>query len=332
MTYSLEVKNINGRGKNLVFLQINNEDGSHDTITFDRRLRLMAGISSASIGIYEKAFPEYMSWQKKFACAAEAGYNYLEISIDESDERVNRLFWYKKERFNLRNAANDSGVLISTMCLSAHRKFPMGSTNKIIRNKGIDLLKRAIEFAVDTGVRIILIPGYDVFYEQSSERTQQLFLEGLNQCLPWASSAEVVLAIENVDKYITSVTHAMWFIHYFNSPWLQLYMDVGNLVATDQDIMPEIEAGTGYLVGVHIKDVLPGKFRMVALGKGKVPFEAVFKKLPEIGYYGPLMIELWNAGEEPMEFIVYARQWLRECLSRSDEQIGYLQRVNKDPT
>ena len=37
------------------------------------------------LGIYEKALPDSISWEQKLHIAKEAGYDFLEISLDESD-------------------------------------------------------------------------------------------------------------------------------------------------------------------------------------------------------------------------------------------------------
>ena len=36
-----------------------------------------------AIGLYEKAMPPTLSWREKLAFAKEAGYDFVEISIDE---------------------------------------------------------------------------------------------------------------------------------------------------------------------------------------------------------------------------------------------------------
>jgi L-ribulose-5-phosphate 3-epimerase UlaE len=40
------------------------------------------------IGLYEKALPAELSWEERLAAAGQAGYDFVEISIDESDERL----------------------------------------------------------------------------------------------------------------------------------------------------------------------------------------------------------------------------------------------------
>ena len=70
------------------------------------------------MGAYEKAFPEEISLQEMLALSAEADYDFLEISIDKTDKRLDRLYNQEiqgKLEWILRN----SRVKIGSICLSA---------------------------------------------------------------------------------------------------------------------------------------------------------------------------------------------------------------------
>ena len=47
------------------------------------------------IGIYEKATPKHFNWLERLNFAKELGFDFVELSIDESDERLARLEWSK---------------------------------------------------------------------------------------------------------------------------------------------------------------------------------------------------------------------------------------------
>ena len=55
------------------------------------------------IGLYEKAMPSALNWEEKLQCARDCGYDFVEISIDESDARLARLEWTAEERAQLRD-------------------------------------------------------------------------------------------------------------------------------------------------------------------------------------------------------------------------------------
>ncbi|MEE6030509.1 xylulose 5-phosphate 3-epimerase, partial [Avibacterium paragallinarum] len=43
------------------------------------------------LGIYEKALPKNLSWQDRLSIAKACGFDFVEMSIDETDERLSRL-------------------------------------------------------------------------------------------------------------------------------------------------------------------------------------------------------------------------------------------------
>jgi predicted hexulose-6-phosphate isomerase len=273
-----------------------------------------------TIGIYEKALPSDITWPERLTAAAQAGFEFVEVSIDESDDRLERLNWPAARRAELRAVAADTGVRLASICLSGHRKYPMGSASPAIRQRGLDILRKAIDFAGDVGVRMVLVPGYDVFYEPGDAGTQARFLEGLRQGVVWASCANVMLALENTEHYMTSITHAMQVISALNTPWLQLYGDIGNLVGAGHDVFSELEAGRGHFAGVHVKDAVPGTFRYVPFGQGTVPFVAAFRKLWDLGFSGNMMLELWHT-DDYQNAIAAARHWVLMRIEESRQDV-----------
>ena len=155
--------------------------------------------ASLPVGLYEKALPESWSWDRRLALAAAAGYDFVEISIDESDERLARLTWPAAAKADLRRSIAAAGVPVLTMCLSGHRKYPLGSRSPQVRARADDIMRQAIEFSADVGVRVVQVAGYDVFYEESDAASAARFLDGLHRAVEWASQAGVMLALENVD-------------------------------------------------------------------------------------------------------------------------------------
>ena len=87
-----------------------------------------------SIGLYEKAMPNTLTWKEKLEAAKEAGYDFqLEISIDETDAKLARLDWTKEERLELVKTMYEVGLPIRSMCLSGSRKYPLGSSDPATR-------------------------------------------------------------------------------------------------------------------------------------------------------------------------------------------------------
>ena len=107
------------------------------------------------IGIYEKATPKHFTWLERLNFAKELGFDFVELSIDESDERLARLDWSKKERLELVKAIFETGVRIPTITFSGHRRYPLGSNDPEKEVRALEMMEKCIEFAQDIGIRNI---------------------------------------------------------------------------------------------------------------------------------------------------------------------------------
>ncbi len=248
------------------------------------------------VGLYEKALPAEWSWERRLAATAEAGYDFAEISIDETDERLTRLDWGATERAALRRAVANSGVRILTMCLSAHRTYPLGSHSPELRRRSLEIFHKAIDFAADVGLGIVQAPGYDVFSEPHDADTAAYLLEGLHQGTEWASQACLMLGLENVDVPISeSITATMRLLTAINSPWFQLYPDMANLAAAGFYPPDQLRLAKDHIVAVHVKDGVLKTIRGIPYGEGIVPFAETFAALRACRYRGPLVVEMWSS-------------------------------------
>ena len=252
-------------------------------------------------GLYEKALPRELSWEERLSAARELGFDYLEISIDEDDERLARLAWSDAERRGLHEAIEKTGLPIRSMCLSGHRRFPYGSADPAVRRRAAEMTEAAIRFADEFGIRVIQIAGYDVYYEPSTEESLRLFAEGLARACETAAKYQVMLAMEIMDTPLMgSISKYTEWKKHWPSPWMQLYPDLGNLTAWGNDVPAELKLGGTQIVGVHLKDTLAvrddfeGKFKCVPFGTGCVDFPNCFRVLEEMGYAGPYMMEMWH--------------------------------------
>jgi hexulose-6-phosphate isomerase len=272
------------------------------------------------LGIYEKALPKALSWMARLSLAQALGFDFVEMSVDETDERLARLDWSAAERASLRAAIAESGVTVPSMCLSGHRRFPFGSRDPAIRSRAREIMRQAIDLSVSIGLRTIQLAGYDVYYEPSDEGTRQRFIEGLRWAVDEAARSQVMLAVEIMDTpFINSITAWLEYAEMIESPFFCVYPDLGNLSAWNNDVPAELRKGAAKIVAIHLKDTLrvtvdfPGQFRDVPFGTGCVDFPACFRTLAELRYRGPFVIEMWTEkAAEPVVEIAQARRWLLE--------------------
>jgi L-ribulose-5-phosphate 3-epimerase/hexulose-6-phosphate isomerase len=270
------------------------------------------------IGIYEKAIPNHFDWEDKIKIAKTAGFDFIEMSVDESDERLNRLNWTKEERYSLKSLLNEHNMKIQSMCLSGHRRYPFGSHDEVKCKKAYQLIDQAIELAKDLDIKNIQLAGYDVYYEESDEGTLSRFKEGLRYCALKAEENNIMLTIEIMDTYLMgTISRALKYIKEINSSHLKLYPDLGNLSQWTDDPVGELELGFDFIEAIHLKDTKPGVFKCVPFGKGTVEFEELFYTLRELKYNKPFLIEMWanndvkNTFNETVSDILAAKKWLQ---------------------
>lgn len=288
----------------------------------------MYSLKKFPLGIYEKALPKDITWRERLEYAKELGFDFVEISIDETDERLARLEWTLEERKEFVIAVLETGVRVPSMCFSGHRRFPLGSENKETREKSLELMRKAIELASDLGIRNIQMAGYDVYYEPSNENTKKLYIDGMKQSLKWAEQANVMLSIEIMDHpFMNSITKYLELAQELKSPFLTVYPDIGNLTAWGNNVRMQLIKGKGQISAIHLKDTLavtenfPGKFKEVPFGEGCVDFIELFEILKELDYKGPLLIEMWTEkSENPLEEIRKAKDWIEDKMKKG----GYI--------
>ncbi|ALS37437.1 hexulose-6-phosphate isomerase [Enterococcus rotai] len=282
-----------------------------------------------TLGIYEKALPKNISWKERLLLAKKLGFDFVEMSIDETDERLDRLDWTREERKEIREAIDETNVKILSICLSGHRRFPFGSEDAKVRAIALELMEKALNLASDLGVRTIQLAGYDVYYEEKTLRSREYFIENLKQAVAMAASKEIVLSIEIMDDpFMNSISKFLKIKEQIRSPYLQVYPDLGNLSAwPGNDVGYELEIGIDQISAIHLKDTLAvtdqfaGKFKEVPFGNGCVDFLGCFKTLKRLEYHGPFLIEMWSENSDtPEKEIEEAKAFLWPYL----KEAGYI--------
>ncbi|MDN3702519.1 L-ribulose-5-phosphate 3-epimerase [Vibrio artabrorum] len=271
------------------------------------------------IGLYEKALPNELSWEDKLKQTKELGFDFLEISVDESDERRSRLDWNDDEVYALRRLCEKHGIPLQSMCLSAHRKFPFGSADPAIRQQAVIHMEKAISLAYKLGIRTIQLAGYDVYYEPADKVTHQRFIEGMKLSAQLAERSGVMLAVEIMDTdYLNSLSKFEVLSREVNSPYFTAYPDVGNISGWNYDIVTELKLSKPHITQIHLKDTYKvtdeykGQFRDLVIGDGEVDFNAIFETLKETECVVPLVIEMWAQDERWKENILTAQKRLNE--------------------
>ncbi len=275
-----------------------------------------------TLGLYEKSMPADLSWEEKLSEAKGAGFDFVEISIDETDAKHSRLDMTKEERLELVTLMQKTGVPIRTMCLSGHRKYPLGSSHPETEKRGMEIMEKAICLAEDLGIRIIQLAGYDVYYEPSTLETKKRFLKNLKKAAEMAAKAGVLLGFETMEnEFMNTVEKAMKYVTLTGSSYLHVYPDIGNITnaakSYENDVLEDLELGRGHIVAMHLKETVPGKFREIPFGTGHVDFESAVSKAWDLGVR-KFVTEFWYTGNPAWrEDLKFANGMFTKLLSRA---------------
>lgn len=285
------------------------------------RMLIMDKNKSYQLGCYEKAMPNNLSLKEKLYYAQLCNYDYLEISIDETDDKLSRLDYTDEQINQLKIDMIDLNMPILTMCLSGHRKYPLGSHDENIQEKSISIMEKACLFAYKLGIRIIQLAGYDVYYENHDDLTQHAFEVNLQHCVDIASKYGILLGFETMETpFMDTVTKAMKYVSKINSPYLNVYPDIGNLTNSSRiyqkPIDLDIYSGNGKIIAAHLKEVIEGHYREIPFQTGDTQYDLAINILHKMGVR-LYTAEFWYIGNEKwQDDLIFANQYLRDKLAR----------------
>lgn len=276
------------------------------------------------LGLYEKSMPNDLTWAQKLQAAKDAGFDYVEMSVDESDARLARLDWTDGERDALRAAMRATGVRIGSICLSGHRKYPLGDPDAAKRARSLEIMEKAVALAADLGIRTIQLAGYDVYYSEGTAETRKYFSENLAKAAILAARGGVQLGFETMETpFMDTVEKAMHYVTEVDSPYLGVYPDSGNLTNASliygKSVVDDMETGRGHIVAVHLKETVPGKYREIPFGTGHVDFATITKKAWSLGVRR-YVAELWyKEGTDWQQVITDAATFQRKYLDAAED-------------
>lgn len=277
-----------------------------------------------ALGLYEKAMPGMMTIGDKLECAKECGYDYVELSVDETDEKLARLDWTKEERLALVKEMYRVGLPLRSMCLSGHRKYPFGAKDPEVRKRGMEIMEKAIDLADDLGIRTIQLAGYDAYYEKDQwEGSRQAFLENLTKATEMAAAKGISMGFETMETpFMNTVWKSMFYVNHIDNPWLGVYPDCGNLtnaaVADGSSVTDDLYSGRGHVIAMHLKATKPGLFRDMVFDDptSHVDFEADIARAWSLGVRR-YVTEMWYLGSEKWKDDIHtANRTMRAILDR----------------
>ena len=264
------------------------------------------------LGIYEKALPN-TSWEDKFNIAKQSGFDFIELSIDKN--RLDKLDYTDIQIEELLSLASKYNMPFHTLVLSANRYYPIGDID--LKEKGIEIIKKAIILSKKLNIDIIQLTAYDVYQKPSTIESKKLYEDSINEILEFNKDYNITLAIEVLEDvmHFNTSDKLCEYIRKVNNPLLKEYADTGNLIYNGFDPVIDIKNKIEHIVAIHRKDALYHNEHNIEYGKGLVDFEAVFKVLKQNQYKGYLVSECWYEDDYQPD-LKYINDFIRQYMKK----------------
>ena len=254
--------------------------------------------------INQWSFPADMRISDMMRQAKELGFDAFEPALSETGELS--LESSDAEILAIRDEAKRIGIRLSSLASGLTWGCSPTSNDPAVRQRAHANAVRQLECANLLGVSaILLVPGTVgtgfwggqddyVYYEDAWKRC----VEQLKALAPVAEQCGVVIGVENVwNNLLVSPKDVLSLLDEVGSPWVQSYLDIGNIVKFG---FPEmwVRMLRGRIIRVHIKDfkrsigTLDGFCDLLS---GDVDFPAVMRELRDAGYDADITAEMNNA-------------------------------------
>ncbi|MBI3683649.1 MAG: sugar phosphate isomerase/epimerase [Acidobacteria bacterium] len=264
-------------------------------------------------------FPEAIPLGEQFRQARNAGFAGIEIRLGKQLT----VDTPRDEAERIADEARKAGVAIVSLWVSDPLSGnPLNHPDPAVREKGVQVLHKAIELArqVNCGA-LLIVPGrlgdgpkFHYGYQDTWDR----ITAELKKLIPHAESARVYLTPENVwNKFLVSPLEMRAFVDQFKSPWLQTHFDIGNVMQFGYPQDWILTLGSR-IKRVHVKDyklsARAEQGRFVDLLEGDVDFAEVMAALKKVGYRGFLSPEYGGRGNHA-EYLMQVSKALDKILS-----------------
>jgi hexulose-6-phosphate isomerase len=241
-------------------------------------------------GLVLDMLPAKLTYAERMKMARDVGFEVVQApttpDVHEAEE--------------MKEAADSVGMRIDSVMNMDHWQYPLSSADPAVVEKSLAGMRTSLHNAKLWGSdAVLLVPAVvnaQTSYREAWARSQAQ----IRKLLPLAEELKIFIAIEEVwNKFLLSPLEMATYIKEFQSPWIQAWFDVGNvmLYGYPQDWIRTLGKS---IVKVHLKDFKREKdgYEWVNLGDGDVDWPAVREAFRNTGYSGSAICEL-DAGDEP---------------------------------
>ena len=185
------------------------------------------------------------------------------------------------------------------------------------RRRRVEFLCRAIDVAASLGSGCVSLWSGAPDDDPEEQVAWNRLCEGLGSVLEYAEQVGVDVGFEpEPGMFVARMDRYAELLARLDSPRLRLTLDVGHLHCQGETpIAAAIRQWSDRLVNVHIEDMRAGVHEHLRFGEGEMEFPPIIAALAEVGYTGPLHVELSRHSHEAPAAVAHAAAFLRPLVS-----------------
>jgi len=221
----------------------------------------------------------------------------------------------KARRKAMRNEMEKRGFRVASL-QPTYLDLNIISLNPAIREESLRQVKENIELAADLGAEmLVLVTGRrHPLLPLPMEKAWNLCIEGIRECNEVARKHGVLIGVENVrNQFVDKGEDVRRILEDLGDENTKAVIDVANANILESPL-DALESAKDHLAMVHLSDNNGKTWTHSPIGMGSIDFEAVRRKLEEIGFGGPCVLEV-TYGSDP--------EWAVEVSKERLESLGW---------
>lgn len=236
-------------------------------------------------GFSDAMFVPKWDTEKFLKLTSKAGFDGVELNFrEEGGDLTDHTTLRDAEK--LGKLVRDNDLETAAISTTLHNIYAISSSNSKLRDRGIDIASKMIDFAGAMGAPVVqVVPGV-LFEETPYHIGYELAQEALSRLGDQAAAAGVIVGLENVcNNFLSNPLEFKRFIDEINHPAVQFYLDNGNALKTG---IPEhyIALMGEQTCCVHFKDYRIKCDDYVPLLEGDINWPSNLQALKDVSYDG----------------------------------------------
>ena len=172
-------------------------------------------------GVLLDMLPAKLSYADRMKMARDVGFEVMQAPTTP-DEHVAE---------EIKKAADGANMRIDSVMNMDHWKYPLSSSDPAVVEKSLAGMRTSMRNAKVWGSDVVLLVPAVVNPQTSYRDAWTRSQKEIRKLLPLAEELKIVIAIEEVwNKFLLSPLEMAAYIKEFQSPWIQAWFDVGNVV------------------------------------------------------------------------------------------------------